>query len=99
MDIKEVPALSAQGAHPAPCYGLFLIHFQATVDRGTKGLQSWSPLPLVGREACPVLLYCLGCIPWASEQLDHVQGWSQSPLTIELALGQVIQDACCGAVE
>lgn len=77
MGIKDAPAFLQQGVHPATSYGLFLTHFHATVDRGDKGLKSWSPLPLVDGEACLMSQYCLGFLPWAVEQLDHVQ-WMKS---------------------
>lgn len=72
MGIKEAPAFSEQGAHPAPCYGLFLIHLHATVDRGGKDLQSWSPLPLVDR-GMPRVTVLPGLPSLAFELLDRVQ--------------------------
>lgn len=73
MGIKDASAFLEQGAYPATSYGLFPTRLHATIDRGDKGLKSWSLLPLVDGEACLTSQYCLGFLPWAVEPLDHVQ--------------------------
>lgn len=91
--MEDAPAPLEQGTHPAPSWGLFLSYHHATVDRGDKGLQSWSPLLLVDERPASYHSPAWDSFPGLLSRWTMCRGQSPSPLTSESALGQVIQDA------